>query len=40
MTDTSDTLWIKNPLACSDPEAAGGVLVAIPPRSTSLYFPG
>lgn len=28
MTDRHQTLWIKNPLGCSDPDAAGGVLVA------------
>ncbi len=28
MTDTNQTLWIKNPLGCSDADAAGGVVVA------------
>lgn len=28
MTDANYTLWIRSPLACSDPEAANGVVVA------------
>ncbi|MEC9482447.1 MAG: amidohydrolase family protein, partial [Halomonas sp.] len=28
MTDTARTLWIRDPLACSDQRAAGGVVVA------------
>ena len=28
MTETDHRLWIRNPLACSDPSAAGGIVVA------------
>ncbi|MGC3872992.1 8-oxoguanine deaminase [Halomonas sp. GXIMD04776] len=27
MTDTVRTLWIRNPLACADPDAAGGIVI-------------
>jgi 8-oxoguanine deaminase len=28
MNDAGNTLWIKNPLGCSDPDAAGGIVVS------------
>ncbi|GHC21588.1 8-oxoguanine deaminase [Aidingimonas halophila] len=27
MTDNADTLWIRHPLACADPDAAGGIVI-------------
>nr|WP_299241788.1 8-oxoguanine deaminase [uncultured Halomonas sp.] len=27
MTDTARTLWIRDPLACADPDAAGGIVI-------------